>query len=158
LYQSEDFARVEFADYTATLMKDLVQIYAKVRPAVQLRLDLKPTVLPVDVAVPFGLIVNELATNALKHAFGNRDAGEISIQLRTDDSGNVHFRFTDNGVGLAQPLSWSKVNSFGLRLVSMLAQQIGAQIEVQSEQGTSFHLSFETVPAQPESVPKAVAL
>lgn len=158
LYQSEDFARVEFADYTHTLMQDLLQIYAKVLPPVQLRLDLRPTVLPVDIAVPFGLIVNELATNTLKHAFGSRSAGEISVQLWTDDSGKVHFRFADNGVGMAQPLSWSKVNSFGLRLVSMLTQQIGAQIEVQSEQGTSFHLSFETLPTQLGSVPKAVAL
>ena len=142
LYQSDDFARVEMADYTRSLMGDLLQAYAGGLPDVSLKLELEPAALPVDLAIPFGLIVNELATNALKHAFKGRNRGEIHIRLKHEGAGRIHFRFADDGRGFAESLRWDQVSSFGLRLVRMLTQQVAGKLEVSHERGTAFELSF----------------
>jgi two-component sensor histidine kinase len=143
LYQSEDLARVEIADYTQSLMNDLLQAYAKELPKIKLHFDLRSAALPVDVAIPFGLIMNELASNALKHAFSGATGGEIHIQLKTDPTGKIDVRFADNGKGLPQHFCWEKVDSFGLRLVRELTRQLGGSIQTLIDSGTTFELSFE---------------
>jgi len=151
LYQSDDFAHVEMADYTRSLMGDLLQAYAGALPDVALDLDLEPAALPVDLAIPFGLIVNELATNALKHAFQGRSRGEIHIRLHHEGAGRIHFRFADDGRGFAEPLEWERVHSFGLRLVRMLTQQVAGKLEVSNERGTAFDLTFNMARAAPRA-------
>jgi len=146
LYQSEDFARVEIADYSRSLLHDLLQAYGNNGlPQVALRLDLEEAALPVDLAIPFALILNELATNALKHAFpDSRREAEIHIRLQNDDHGNISIRFSDNGVGFSGPLSWDRVESFGLRLVRELTHQLGGKIEMSNERGSTFNLTFQS--------------
>jgi two-component sensor histidine kinase len=106
--------------------------------------------------VPCGLILNELATNALKHAFRGRGGrlgeagvgseagvqGEVTVSLRGGPEGRVCLRVRDNGTGLPTGLDWRQANSLGLRLVQILAQQLDATVEVQSGEGTEFAVRF----------------
>ena len=144
LYQSENLASVQIADYTRMLMDDLLCAYASGERKVQLRFDLDAAALPVDLAISFGLILNELATNALKHAFRGRNNGEIHVELQTGSGGESRLRFADNGRGFAAPLTWDHVDSYGLSLVRLLTRQLGGHIEMRSGPGTTFELNFKS--------------
>ncbi|MGZ8521135.1 MAG: sensor histidine kinase, partial [Candidatus Binatia bacterium] len=148
LYQSENLACVQIAEYARSLINDLFQAYASGLPKVQLRLDLESAELPVDRAISFGLILNELATNAFKHAFRDRHNGEIEIKLQTVPQGDIRLRFADNGRGFAAPSSWESADTLGLRLLRMLTRQLGGQIEMRSDRGTTVELSFKIDPAR----------
>jgi two-component sensor histidine kinase/ABC-type amino acid transport substrate-binding protein/putative methionine-R-sulfoxide reductase with GAF domain len=143
LYQSSDLARVEFADYGQSLLGYLWRAYGASVSGVRLDLDLAPVFLPVNVAVPCGLILNELFSNALKHAFTGRESGAVTVSLRENVQGAVQLRVGDNGMGLPPELNWEKARSLGLRLVQMLARQLHAAVEVASDQGTQFTITFE---------------
>jgi len=150
LYQSGDLAKVEFAEYAECLLNYLWRAHGSAAACVRLRLDLQPLPLPVNAAVPCGLILNELASNALKHAFrkqagGNTEQGagnEVRVSLRTDSEGRVRLGIRDNGVGLPPGLDWRRADSLGLRLVEMLAKQLGATVEVADGGGTEFIVTF----------------
>jgi two-component sensor histidine kinase len=105
-------------------------------------LDLEPVPPSVNAAVPCGLILNELATNALKHAFRGRDTGQVGVSFRRGPEGRVRLRVRDNGSGLPTGLDWRQADSLGLRLVRILAEQLDATVEVQSCEGTEFSVGF----------------
>ena len=109
---------------------------------VRLVLELEPVPLPINAAVPCGLILNELATNALKHAFRGLADGEVTVSLRGGKEGQARLWVRDNGVGLPAALDWRKAGSLGLRLVQILAAQLHAAVEVNSDEGTEFIITF----------------
>jgi PAS domain S-box-containing protein len=143
LYQSADLARVEFADYTRSLLGYLWRAHGAAACGAQLSLDLEPVSLPVNAAVPCGLILNELFSNALKHAFTGRDGGQVTVSLRADADGNVRISVHDNGIGLPAELDWETTRSLGLRLVKMLSGQLHATVEVAIDEGTRFMITFK---------------
>jgi len=108
-----------------------------------LTFDLQAVELPVDTAVPCGLILNELAGNALKHAFRGRNGGEVTVSLHLDETGQIRLGVADDGVGLPENFEWCKPQSLGLRLVQMLSRQINASVEVNGDGGTKFEVSFK---------------
>ena len=142
LYQSADMVRVEFAEYAQSLLGYLWRAHGTAASGIRLALDMEPVPLSVNAAVPCGLILNELATNALKHAFRGRDGGEVTVSLRRNPEGRVCLRVRDNGAGLPAGLDWRRADSLGLRLVQILAKQLCATVEVQSGAGTEFLVSF----------------
>jgi two-component sensor histidine kinase len=142
LYQSESLARVEFADYARSLLSYLSRSHAPSGTEVNLKLDLQPVSLPVETAVPCGLILNELVTNAFKHAFRDRARGEITAALGAAPDGRVFLRVSDNGAGLPEGLNWRQSASLGLRLIDLLAGQLQATVDVGSEGGTRFQITF----------------
>ncbi len=143
LYQSRDLAKVDLAEYTQSLLNYLWRAHGGKASSVLLTLDLQPVFLTVESAIPCGLILNELVTNVLKHAFRERTGGEIKVHLSTDVHGQVSLRVQDNGVGLPPLLDWQHAPSLGLQLVNLLSRQLEGTIEMQSSnQGTEFHLSF----------------
>ena len=142
LYQSQDLARVELGGYTRNLMSYLMQAYASVSRKIELALQLEEVSLPVDVAIPCGLILNELATNALKHAFEGCESGQIAVELRAVRGGRVHLTFRDNGRGFPPEFDCSAAESLGLRLVRMLTEQLQRSLAVENGKGTTFHLTF----------------
>jgi PAS domain S-box-containing protein len=150
LYQSESLARVEFADYIRSLLSYLSRAHGSSETSVELRLDLQPVSLSVETAVPCGLILNELVTNAFKHAFCGRSRGELAAALRIGPDGRVCLRVSDNGAGLPAGMDWRQSRSLGLRLVHLLAGQLNAtvEVEVRAGNGTDFLISFEQ--SQPE--------
>ena len=106
LYQSANLARVEFADYARSLLALPLAGPRRRRGRVRLTLDLEPVSLSVETAVPCGLILNELVSNALKHAFPGGRGGEVAVALHAGPDGRVRLRVRDNGVGLPAGLDW----------------------------------------------------
>jgi PAS domain S-box-containing protein len=142
LYQSGDYSRVPFADYVRSLTANVFHA-AHVSPsAISLEVAIEDISLTVDQAIPCGLIVNELIMNALKHAFPEQRHGEIRVEMERADTGLVRMTVKDDGRGLPAGLDVQRSDSLGLQLVYTLAAQLEATINVQSQRGTSFELTF----------------
>lgn len=154
LYQSESLARVDFADYAGTLLAYLSRAHSRPGCAIEVKTDLKPVSLSVEQAVPCGLILNELISNAFKHAFRDRTHGTVWTRLDFGPDGRVRLRVSDSGVGLPPGLDWRHARSLGLRLVQLLAGQLHATVQVQTGSGTEFEIAFEPEKAQKEDVSK----
>jgi two-component sensor histidine kinase/PAS domain-containing protein len=142
LYQSHDLAGVEFSDYARSLLNYLWRSHATAASAVRLTMDLEPVSLTVNIAVPCGLILNELVSNALKHAFRGRNGGEVTVSLHSAKDG-IRLSVRDDGTGLPAGFDWKQTKSLGLRLVQMLAGQLHADVEVSSDRGTEFTILFD---------------
>jgi PAS domain S-box-containing protein len=140
LYQSADLARIDFAEYVRGLLSYLWRAHGAAAAAVRLTLDLEPVSLSVDTAVPCGLILNELAGNALKHAFRGRSEGEVAVSLKVSVDGRICLSVGDNGVGLPAGFDWREARSLGLHLVQMLSGQLGASVEASDGEGTRFEI------------------
>ena len=143
LYQSTDLARVDFGDYTRSLLGYLWRAQGAPAHRIELKLDLGPVFLPVNEAVPCGLILNELFTNSLKHAFVGRDSGTVTVSLSNNAQGKVCLTVQDNGIGLPPEMDIKKARTLGLRLVQMLSGQLCASLEVESDKGTKFAVAFD---------------
>ena len=141
LYESSSLAEIDFADYIRRLVDHLVRSYgAASRIRTEVRLE--PLQCHRDVALPCGLIVNELLSNAFKYAFPGRKSGEIHVALRREAQDTVHLTVRDNGVGLPPELDWKTLPTLGLRLVRTLARQIEAEVKTSGRTGTSFSITF----------------
>jgi PAS domain S-box-containing protein len=144
LYQSEDMISVDFADYIQNLANYLFGAYSVGDKDISLKLDVDNVFLGMDTAVPLGIIINELVSNALKHAFSDRESGEICICLKKEEKGN-HFLLTvrDNGRGFPEEIDFRETESLGLQLVINLVDQIEGSIELNTTgEGTEFRISF----------------
>jgi PAS domain S-box-containing protein len=142
LYQSADLAQVDFADYAQSLLGYLWHAQGAAN-GIQLALEIESIFLPVNAAVPCGLILNELFSNALKHAFIGRDSGRVTVSLNRTPMGRVCLGVRDDGTGMPPEIEWKKARSLGLRLVQMLAGQLDAVIEVVNSKGTEVMITFE---------------
>jgi PAS domain S-box-containing protein len=142
LYQSEDLAWVNFTDYLRRLTNGLIQSYARSGKTIDLRLELEDLRLGIDAAIPCGLIVNELLTNALHHAFVGRPAGTVAIRF-SKEQGKYILGVVDDGIGLPVSIDVGTTDTLGLHLVSTLTDQLRGSLSVSREGGTSFLLVFE---------------
>jgi len=143
LYGSENLARIDFAEYAEALAKDMFSSQGSLGVPVRFDSELEPVIMGVDLAVPCGLILNELISNALKHGFPNSAEGEIRLTLRHGPDGKCTLRVDDSGVGIPADLDLNTNKSLGLRLVRSLTQQIRGTFElVKTNPGTSAHLQF----------------
>ena len=141
-YQSSDLSRIDFADYAKSLLKYLWGSHRTIAAGVRLELDLQPVLLPINTAIPCGPILNELVSNALKHAFEGRNGGKVTISLAENEKRRVRLGVRDSGVGLPNGFQFREAKSLGLRLVQMLAYQLQASLDVTSEKGMQFTLKF----------------
>jgi PAS domain S-box-containing protein len=143
LYQTNDLATLNFAEYVSSLLKYLWSAHSTISGNLHLNMSLVPLILPIDMAVNCGLILNELITNALKYAFPDGREGEVSVVLEHDPAtGVVCLRVRDNGVGLPEEMDWRQSASLGLRLVQMLAGQMRGRVRTGPGPGTEFQISF----------------
>ncbi len=143
LYQSENLASVDLAAYARSLLETLWHAHGTEK--VRLTLALQELTMPVGPAVPLGLILNELATNALQHAFRDREVGEVRVGLEYDPAtGGVCLSVRDDGAGLPPTLDWREPPTLGLRLVHMLARQLRGTVELGEGEGagTEFRVRF----------------
>ena len=143
LYQTENLAKVPFDEYVGSLLNYLKNAYDKSEATIQYTMDLQSVSLSVEKAVPCGLMLNELITNALKHAFGGRTNGQVTTALHRTADGTVCLRVSDDGVGMPLEQDWRKSKSLGLRLVDMLARQLNAIVELNCDKGTQFQIAFK---------------
>lgn len=138
LYQSDNLALVDFGDYCENLAMYLVRFYNKGQ--VQLKVDAEPVYLGIDTAVPCGLILNELVSNALKHAFPDGCNGQIAISLQKETKNQVIMSIVDNGVGLPPDLEVFNTPSLGLQLVRALVEQLGGDWQIHRTNGRRFDI------------------
>lgn len=149
LYQQGNNGDLSFSMYARKLANELWDACKDDSGKVLLRFDLEPVQLDVNRAVPCGLILNELLINSLKHAFPNRRNGEILVALRCDPKNQVELRVADNGIGLPEGLDWERTNSLGLRMVNVLARQLGASLKCEARKGVDFRIIFQREEAKP---------
>ena len=142
LYQSSDLAKVNFSEYLEALCKNLLYSYQADNRRVRLKLNVDVVSLSLDTVISCGLIVNELISNAFKHAFPAKEKGEITVDLTPH--GKAHrLIVNDNGVGMPAGLNFKKSNSLGLQLVLGLVDQIDGKITKESKGGTKFIINFK---------------
>ena len=143
LYGSESLAAVDFSKYASDLCEQLIQTYGHPAGRVRLTKDLEPCRLDIEQAVPCGLVLNEIMSNAIKHAFPGGREGTIHLTLRRRLDGACLLSVADDGVGIPPGLDLAAPGSLGLRLIRTLARQLDGQIEVVPLQpGTGFRLTF----------------
>jgi PAS domain S-box-containing protein len=149
LYQSKDLARIDFTEYIRKLGDYLFQSYGVNPNFIKLKINVEDIVLDVNTAIPCGLIINELVSNSLKHAFRKGKKGEIRIGFRLDinhKDDNDHNLYTltvsDSGVGFPSDLNFRNTKSLGLQLVNALTNQIGGTIRLNRRHGTTFKIKF----------------
>jgi two-component sensor histidine kinase len=142
LYGSEDLARVDMAIYVRKLSGKLFSIFQGARD-IERRLSVDNLALPIVTAVPCGLILNELLTNALKHAFQDRERGTVSVAM-VKVAHIVTLTVEDDGVGIPPDLDLSAPATFGLRLVVNLVEQLGGSMDLDTAGGTRFLIRFES--------------
>lgn len=141
LYRSKDLAQVEFSDYVRSLVDNLPRS-SSAGTEVSVTQDVEKCRLSIETAVPCGLIINELVTNALKHAFPGGRRGGIRVELQRVDLSNWMLRVADDGIGLPESIDMGSTKSLGLELVSLLVKQLAGSLEIKRSGGTSFQLTF----------------
>jgi PAS domain S-box-containing protein len=142
LYQSNNLAQIDFRDYIEHLASSLFHSYSPHTSQVTLRVDIGDIALSVDSAIPCGLIVNELISNALKYAFPDNRQGELIVRLREANAGWIEMSVEDDGVGLPNELDLRNTESLGMQLVYSLAKQVGGTLDLDRDHGTKFTLRF----------------
>ena len=150
LYQSPNLARINFADYIRNLAGYLFQSYNVGGSGIELIIEAEEALLDIDTAVPCGLILNELVSNALKHGFRDGRSGQIIIQFQVDEqveggNGRRHYRLivSDDGIGFPPYLDYRQTSTLGLQLVNTLVGQLEGSLMVHSNQGTSITVAFD---------------
>jgi two-component system, sensor histidine kinase PdtaS len=139
LCQSTDLLHVDFADYARALVERLCAAHAAAERGISAVVDAEPLRLTFDKALPGGLILNELVTNALKHAFPEGRTGTVRVALRWAGPGLAELQVSDEGVGLPAGL---EPRALGHGLVLALARRMGAEVDVRREGGTAFSVRF----------------
>jgi two-component sensor histidine kinase len=143
IYHSESLSEVDFAGYIQALAERLFGAYCVDPARIRLETDLEAVAIGLDQAVPCGLILNELVSNALKHAFRDGRAGLIRISLRRAAQGRVSLAIGDNGMGLPEDFHWEKGQSLGLQVVHTLIAQLRAKLDVSNGGGTTYSFSWK---------------
>jgi two-component sensor histidine kinase len=149
LYRSEDLAAIDLSGYLEDLAGYLVRTYQRGERPVNLRIAAEGVRLTIDQAVPCGLIVNELVSNALKHAFppaasrpDNSTSDLVSIELCREGQEYLCLKVEDNGVGIPEAIDFDRTDSLGLQIVKTLVGQLDGQIEVDGVAGAEFTITF----------------
>ena len=153
LYRHTDFSSISFAEYLERLSTNLISSYSTPDCDVKLETKLENVFLALDQAIPSGLIVNELVSNALKHAFIGKKEGSITLSISKTpykedaDKEKIEIEVSDNGVGLPDNFNLKKNDSLGLYLIQALAEQLNAELVIKSTkqgvEGSSFLIRFE---------------
>ncbi|GAB1543568.1 hypothetical protein NUACC21_62430 [Scytonema sp. NUACC21] len=141
LYRSEDLANINFAQYIPDLVTHLYDSYNMSYSQIKLHFQVEDTGLDIESAIPCGLIVNELVSNALKYAFPNGQVGDIFVKLYQHED-KLALIVQDNGVGLPVDFDKNKAKTLGINLIQGLVKQLRGSIEISSHQGTEFKITL----------------
>lgn len=143
ILQSNDLNRIDTRRYIASLTRNILSSYGENSGRIELNLDIGDISLDVETGVHCGLIINELVSNSLKHAFAPKQRGAIDVVLRHAENGNLELIVHDNGAGLREDIGDCKIKSLGMRLVTTLAEnQLHGKIELNRNHGTEFKIVF----------------
>lgn len=142
LYRSKSLNKIDFSDYINSLAKDLFNSYSIENKRISFISDFNGTFLEIDTGILCGLIVNELISNSLKHAFPDGRKGEIHISMYLQYDNKYYLTFRDNGIGFPRDIDFRNTDSLGLQLVTSLTSQLGGNIELKQNGFTEFEIIF----------------
>ncbi|AKB50450.1 Sensory transduction histidine kinase [Methanosarcina barkeri str. Wiesmoor] len=150
LYKGDEACSLDFSSYLEKLAENLFRTYSTSGKSIHLNTDLEEnTFLDMDTAVPLGIIVNELISNSLKHAFTEKKEGEIQVRFFRDKEkcNEMHslifsLIISDNGIGIPEDLDLENIKSLGLQLVNILVDQLDGELQLKRDNGTNFTLKF----------------
>ena len=146
LYQSKDLRNIDFKEYINDLGTNLFQSYEIHSGNIKLNMNVEDILLDIDLAIPTGLIINELITNSLKYAFPDGMKGEINVLFRSMNENMLELVVNDNGIGLPENLDFRKTRTLGLHLVTVLAEnQLHGSIDMNRIKGTEFRIKFRRI-------------
>ena len=149
LYQSDSLSHIDFADYTRFLASRLFSFYGTDTRKVRLDFAMEKILMDINTAIPLGLLMNELISNALRHAFPNGREGAISISGRNE--GNlITLIVRDNGIGIPKELDWKSTTSLGMQLATSLVDQVDGTITLDRKNGTMFTITVKMASPQEE--------
>jgi len=145
LYGSHNLSQIDFSRYVTKLVNSLYSVHGEARNPIQFEYDMENTLISVDLAVPCGLMINELVTNALKHAFPETREGQacVRISLKILETQRLQVVCCDNGVGLPESFDVDNTQSLGMFLIKILVtEQLGGSLQIEGNDGTTFILEF----------------
>lgn len=142
LYKSEDFSEVDLSQYFEELSEVIYQTLRHKDKHIDITLDVEDVKLPIIQAIPCGLILNEILTNSMKHAFEGIYEGKVRISLRKEAS-RIFFEMCDNGVGMPEEQEVDIEHSMGMTLIKTLSKQLGATYDLDTNHGTCYRFTFE---------------
>jgi two-component sensor histidine kinase/ABC-type amino acid transport substrate-binding protein len=144
LYQSKDYANIDFKGYVKSLATNLFQSNGVNPDRIKLDLTLENISLDLETAIPCGLIINELISNSIKYAFPEEREGEVSVALRSTDGDELELIVADNGVGLPEDIDIGKTETLGLYLVKMLTErQLDGRMDLNCDNGTEYRIRLK---------------
>jgi PAS domain S-box-containing protein len=143
LYRSKDLARIDFREYVVDLAGNLLTLNTDKASRIEMKVDIEGVILDINNSIPCGLIINELASNALAHAFPDGRKGRIDISMRSGSGGRIGLTVRDNGTGFPEDIDFRNTASLGMQLVTSLVKQLGGLIEMDRTEGTSFSIEFQ---------------
>ena len=141
LYQSTDFTKINIKEYISRVVLNLFRSF-EVGHRIRYELSLSDTCLGIQDAIPLGLVINELTTNCLKHAFPGDRHGLIVFELNPLDEKQIELIIRDNGVGLPESVKLEDTQSFGLHLIKLLIEQVKGKVSILRKDGTEFKITF----------------
>ncbi|RME45670.1 MAG: PAS domain S-box protein [Chloroflexi bacterium] len=143
LYQAQDLSRIDLKEYVEEFAALLFKSYRVAHERVRLHLDVEHLRVPIDIAIPCGLILNELMSNALKYAFPQERPGEICIRARRAENGYIELYFADNGVGIPPEMDLRAHSSLGLQNIFTIAEhQLQGEVRYETGRGLAWHIRF----------------
>ena len=142
LYQSNDLTKIKFDEYIHHLTNHLFDAYNEKQKSVKFIIKAQDISLAIDTAIPCGLVINELISNSLKHAFPDDREGEIYICMQSIENGLLKLVIQDNGIGLSPDIDFRNTETLGLQLICTLTEQLDGHIELDRDNGTKFTIAF----------------
>lgn len=142
LYRSCDLSRIEIEEYLRSIAGQLLSTYDDQKDKVRIRIDAKDIHFSIETAVPFGLLINELITNSLKHGFPGGRKGNIEISLAETGKEEYELHYYEDGVGIPLTLVNGHVLSFGMQLIDMLVSQLDGTIKHIDSEGSTYKIKF----------------
>jgi len=144
LYSDKDLTKVNFSHYIKSLTSYLAQSLCMDKDHISLNIDAVDVFLTIDNAIPCGLIINELVSNAIKHAFPEKKNGKINIKLLYHNStiNKYELSVSDDGIGLPENFHLENNKSLGMRIINNLAKQLDGKVEINNTHGTEFKIIF----------------
>ena len=142
LYQSDGVSSIDMNGYLRTLTNELLRVNTPAGKRREIKLSVRDVLLGMDTALPCGLIVTELVSNALKYAFPDRPEGIIYVSVSKETDGEFNLIVWDNGVGIPDDFDVSRSQSLGMKLVTMLVDQLNGKVNFSGQQGTRWEIKF----------------
>ena len=142
LYQSTDLKRINFGHYIRSLSTELFNTYRDNCGHIKLKINVEDIFLDINTSIPLGLILNEIFTNSLTHAFSEGKKGEVNVEFHPEDD---HYKLImkDNGIGIPEDIDFHNIDSLGLQLIMILTNQIDGNIKIDRNNGTTFKITFK---------------